>query len=376
MNRILVIFGTRPEAIKLAPVINALSEAYSIRVCNTGQHREMIHQALKALDIVPDSDLAIMAANQDLVDVSAKVLDGIKNEIRKFEPDMLLVQGDTTSAMAAALAGFYMRVTIGHIEARLRTASVAVPFPEELNRRLISQMASHHFAPTERARQNLLEEGVASEVITVTGNTVIDALLQNIDAARSQRFSPLLRKKMPFLSEDTKAAKKIILVTLHRRENFGAGVQDICDALSVIARKNPEVQIVFPIHRNPNVLQPVEKMLTGISNITLLEPLDYFQFIKLLDLSYLVLTDSGGVQEEAPSLGKPVLIMREETERSEGVDAGTAKIVGASAYSISSQTQALLENYAEYQKMAHCHSPYGDGRAATRILDTLRGSIK
>ena len=187
---------------------------------------------------------------------------------------------------------------------------------------------------------------------------------------------PLLRKKMPFLSEDTKAAKKIILVTLHRRENFGAGVQDICDALSVIARKNPEVQIVFPIHRNPNVLQPVEKMLTGISNITLLEPLDYFQFIKLLDLSYLVLTDSGGVQEEAPSLGKPVLIMREETERSEGVDAGTAKIVGASAYSISSQTQALLENYAEYQKMAHCHSPYGDGRAATRILDTLRGSIK
>jgi UDP-N-acetylglucosamine 2-epimerase (non-hydrolysing) len=314
-----------------------------------------------------------MIANQSLVDIGSKVLVGVKDEVERFKPDLMMVQGDTTSAMAAALAGFYLRVPVVHIEAGLRTSSVAAPFPEELNRRLISQMATHHFAPTYQARIHLEKEGVPSTAITVTGNTVVDSLLQNIERARSRSFSSALTKETPLLRDFGEHDNKILLVTLHRRENFGAGIGSICNALRAIAQRHTDVQIVFPVHRNPNVSQPVRQALEGIPNISLLEPLDYLGFLKLLDLSYLVLTDSGGVQEEAPSLGKPVLIMRDETERSEGIDAGTARLVGASADSIVTGVEALLQDKGQYQKMANCHNPYGDGSATNRILAALPG---
>ena len=371
MNKVLVVFGTRPEVIKLAPVIAAMRGAYTVRVCNTGQHREMSHQVMQTFNLVADRNLEIMISNQNLVDVSAKVLVGVKDEVEEFRPDLIMVQGDTTSAMAAALAGFYLCVPVVHVEAGLRTASVAAPFPEELNRRLISHMAKHHFAPTLQARACLEAEGIPTTAITVTGNTVVDVLFQNIERARSQSFSPLVIGEASFLADLDTSNDKVVLVTLHRRENFGTGIESICNALRVIAQRSPDIQIVFPVHRNPNVSEPVREAVEGVPNISLLTPLDYLAFLKLLDLSYLVLTDSGGVQEEAPSLGKPVLVMRDETERSEGIDAGTAKLVGTSSGSIVAGVEALLQDNEHYQNMANCHNPYGDGTAAERIVAAL-----
>ena len=359
--KILIIFGTRPEAIKMAPLVLRLRQSLEVKVCVTGQHREMLDQVLSLFQIVPDYDLNLMKPNQNLANLTAEVLNGVTQILQKRKFDWVLVQGDTTSTMAGAMAAFYQKVRVGHVEAGLRTYNLNSPFPEELNRQVTSKMAQLHFAPTAESKQNLLKEGFSENNISITGNTVIDALHWVLE------HSTPLDLALPIDLQQS----RMILVTGHRRENFGEGFQQICEALQTIALQQPDVQIVYPVHLNPNVLEPVNRILSNLPNIHLLEPLEYPQFVHLMNQSALILTDSGGVQEEAPSLGKPVLVMRDTTERPEGVQAGTVKLVGANQRTIVDETIRLLNDSEAYRKMAFAHNPYGDGTASNKIMDAL-----
>jgi UDP-N-acetylglucosamine 2-epimerase (non-hydrolysing) len=370
-KKILSIFGTRPEAIKMAPVIKELSrypEQFDSRVCVTAQHRQMLDQVLELFGIVPDYDLDIMKPGQDLTDVTCNVLQKLAPVLEEFLPDVVLVHGDTTTTMAASLAAYYLKITVGHVEAGLRTGNIYAPWPEEMNRRLAGTIATWHFAPTERAKKNLLREGVAAEAITVTGNTVIDALLEVVGRIRNDSdLQSRMEERFSYLDR----AKRLILVTGHRRENFGDGFENICRALRSIAEARDDVEILYPVHLNPNVQEPVRRVLGEVGRIHLIEPQDYLPFVYLMDRSYLIITDSGGVQEEAPSLGKPVLVMRETTERPEAVEAGTVRLVGARSENIVRVTAELLKDRAAYQKMTLTHNPYGDGHAAQRIREVV-----
>jgi UDP-N-acetylglucosamine 2-epimerase (non-hydrolysing) len=371
--KVLIVFGTRPEAIKMAPLVNVLEKSLDVIVCVTAQHREMLDQVLELFEIVPDYDLNIMKPGQDLFDVTSSVLLGMKRVLSEVQPDVVLVQGDTTTSMATSLAAFYLQIPVGHVEAGLRTHNIHSPFPEELNRQITGLVTDYHFAPTEQARQNLLAEQVPDEKIVVTGNTVVDALLSVVKKEREASFPDALTAQLPFLEQDE--TPKIILVTGHRRENFGQGFVEICHALSDLAEMHPEVEIIYPVHLNPNVREPVERILTGVKNIHLIEPQNYHPFVKLMDAAYLILTDSGGIQEEAPSLGKPVLVMRDTTERPEAVDAGTVKLIGTNREKIVETVNQLLTNKELYKTMAMAHNPYGDGRASERILQTFLDRI-
>jgi len=371
MVKILAVFGTRPEAIKMAPVIRALEGNFDVKICVTAQHRQMLDQVLELFQIIPDYDLDIMQPGQDLFDITSNVLLRMKTVLKTEKPDFVLVHGDTTTSMATAMAAFYLQIPVGHVEAGLRTYDVNSPFPEEFNRQVSSKIAMLHFAPTEIARQNLLEEKVPDSQIYVTGNTVIDALFSLVKRARASDFSNIILKKMTFLNQENKEKPRIILVTGHRRENFGLGFEGICCALRVIANENPNVQIIYPVHLNPNVKEPVNRILSNLSNVHLVEPMEYLSFIKLMDLSYLILTDSGGIQEEAPSLGKPVLVMRDTTERPEALEAGTVKLVGTNKNQIVKMVNRLLTDSAFYMQMSKAHNPYGDGKASGIICDIL-----
>ena len=370
MKKILITFGTRPEAIKMAPVVKALlnNPHFETRVCVTAQHRQMLDQVLELFAIRPDFDLNLMKPGQDLTDITSNVLIGMRDVLRQWRPDWVLVHGDTTTTFAAALAAYYEKVSVGHVEAGLRTGNIYSPWPEEMNRRLAGAITSLHFAPTERARENLLREGVAPGCIHVTGNTVIDALLDVI--ARVRRDTGLnrsLAELFPFLDP----GKRLTLVTGHRRENFGAGFERICHALRRLGERD-DVEILYPVHLNPNVQEPVRRLLSDNPRIHLIDPQDYLPFVYLMDRSYLIITDSGGVQEEAPSLGKPVLVMRDTTERPEAVDAGTVRLVGTDTEMIVSEASQLLDDHQAYERMALAHNPYGDGKACSRIAATLR----
>ena len=371
MVKILAVFGTRPEAIKMAPVIRALEGHFDVKICVTAQHRQMLDQVLNLFQIIPDYDLDIMQPGQDLFDITSDVLLRMKTVLKTEKPDFVLVHGDTTTSMATAMAAFYLQIPVGHVEAGLRTYDVNSPFPEEFNRQVSSRIVTLHFAPTEIARQNLLEEKVPDSQIYVTGNTVIDALFSLVKRARASDFSNIILKKMTFLNQENKEKPRIILVTGHRRENFGLGFEGICCALRVIANENPNVQIIYPVHLNPNVKEPVNRILSNLSNVHLVEPMEYLSFIKLMDLSYLILTDSGGIQEEAPSLGKPVLVMRDTTERPEALEAGTVKLVGTNKNQIVKMVNRLLTDSAFYMQMSKAHNPYGDGKASGIICDIL-----
>jgi UDP-N-acetylglucosamine 2-epimerase (non-hydrolysing) len=375
MKRVLTVFGTRPEAIKMAPLVHQLAESehHISKVCVTAQHREMLDQVLNLFEIVPDFDLNIMKPGQDLFDVTVNILQGIKTVIAEFKPDVILVHGDTSTTFSTALAAFYTQTKIGHVEAGLRTGDLSSPWPEEGNRKLTGALTNFHFAPTELSQQNLLKEGTPSASIFVTGNTVIDALLwvsKKLDA--DQDLNIELAKKFNFLDSD----KKLILVTGHRRESFGDGFERICVALADIASQRPDVQILYPMHLNPNVREPVNRLLSKLPNVFLIEPQDYLPFVYLMNRSYLIITDSGGVQEEAPSLGKPVLVMRATTERPEAVAAGTVKLVGTNTRQIVEQTLVLLNDLDVYKKMSQAHNPYGDGKACQRIVKQLIKELK
>jgi len=376
--KILIIFGTRPEAIKMAPVVKGFQAAapqIQAVVCVTAQHRQMLDQVLKLFGIVPEHDLNIMKPGQDLFDITGNILAGLKSVLAQEKPDLVLVHGDTTTTFAASLAADYAGVPVGHVEAGLRTGNKRAPFPEEINRKLTGAIADLHFAPTEAARANLLREGVDPATIFVTGNTVIDALL-----ATTQRLKdhPELKTGFDEQFKFLDAAKKLILVTGHRRENFGEGFQNICLALADIACSAPDIEVLYPVHLNPNVRQPVAEILASrhLSNVHLIDPVDYLPFVYLMNRAHLIITDSGGVQEEAPSLGKPVLVMRDTTERPEAVAAGTVKLVGTSRDAIVKECLNLLTNPADYQRMSQAHNPYGDGRATQRIVDTVLSSQK
>ncbi|MBT5875164.1 MAG: UDP-N-acetylglucosamine 2-epimerase (non-hydrolyzing) [Candidatus Latescibacteria bacterium] len=365
--KVLTIFGTRPEAIKMAPVIDALrkrSDAIDVRICVTAQHRELLDQVLEIFAIEPDYDLQIMQDNQTLSYVTANILTKLDSIIQNENPDWILTQGDTTSAMTGALAGFYHRVRVGHIEAGLRTGTPHSPFPEEINRRIADQVSDLHFAPTERTRDNLLREGFSSDSIYVTGNTVIDALLATVS-----RDEPAMLESISHLLP---VGKRLIVVTAHRRENFGEPFSDICHALRDLAREFvSSIQIVYPVHPNPHVRERAHEMLGAVENIILTEPLEYLPFAHLLNRADLIITDSGGIQEEAPSVGVPVLVLRESTERPEGVEAGTLKVIGTDRHRIVAETKRLLNDKKEYDRMAGAKNPYGDGHAGQRIVDIL-----
>lgn len=367
--RILLTFGTRPEAIKLAPLIKVLREqpAFEVKVCATGQHREMVDQVLNIFDIRPDFNLRTMNSGRSLTGLTCDLLTQVESVLLEFQPDWILVHGDTSTAMTASLASFYHKVKIGHVEAGLRTHRLDSPWPEEGNRQIISRLTDLHFAPTQSSKANLLRESVPEERIVVTGNTVVDALFLIRDRlASDQGLQSRLEEQFPFL--DT--SKKLILVTSHRRENFGEGLKNICRALSELSQ-NQQVQIVYPVHLNPNVSEPVQRMLSGQPNVFLIPPIDYLSFVYLMQRSYFLLTDSGGVQEEAPSLGKPVLLMRDTTERPEAVAANTVKLVGTDAMQIVQESRKLLDDSAAYEMMARSHNPYGDGQACQRISKEL-----
>jgi UDP-N-acetylglucosamine 2-epimerase (non-hydrolysing) len=375
MKKILLVFGTRPEAIKMAPLVKAFHEQnkdFETKVCVTAQHREMLDQVLSLFEIETDFDLNVMQPNQDLYAITSNILLGMKAVFQSFRPDFIFVHGDTTTTFAASLAAFYEKILVGHIEAGLRTGNLYSPWPEEANRKLTSQLTCYHFAPTEQSRDNLLKENVAPDKIIVTGNTVIDALLLmknklETDLGFREKVHDSIKQK----GFDPKAAE-FILVTGHRRENFGQGFIDICTALKTIALERPTINIVYPVHLNPNVRKPVNELLTGVKNVYLIEPLEYEAFIYLMSLSKLIITDSGGVQEEAPSLGKPVLVMRDTTERPEAVDAGTVKLVGTNTQRIISETNNLLDNKQAYEIMSKAHNPYGDGKACERIINFMK----
>lgn len=367
--KVLTVFGTRPEAIKMAPVVAALAAEESIdaRVCVTAQHREMLDQVLALFGIRPDFDLDLMKPGQDLTDITCGVLSGLRKVFADYRPDRVLVHGDTSTTMAASIAAFYHRVPVGHVEAGLRTGNLYAPWPEEANRKVTGVFADLHFAPTEGSRDNLLREGVDPASIRITGNTVIDALLDvahRLDVDEGLRSS--CAEQFPFLDD----ARRLVLVTGHRRENFGEGFERICRGLAEIARRD-DVQVVYPVHLNPNVRKPVNAILAGIDNVHLIEPLDYLPFVYLMKNASIIITDSGGVQEEAPSLGKPVLVMREVTERPEAVSAGTVRLIGTDTARMVKETRRLLDDPAEYERMSKAHNPYGDGKAAERIVKTL-----
>ena len=368
---ILVVFGTRPEAIKLAPVIKAItqkSEIFDLRVCVTAQHREMLDQVLALFNIIPDYDLDLMQSGQDLTDITVKVLSGLRDVLRELCPDYVIVHGDTTTTMAASLAAYYEKVKVVHIEAGLRTGNIYSPWPEEMNRKLTGAITHIHFAPTELSNKNLIGEGVSEDSIFITGNTVIDALYNVIEKIKQESaLSNELENHFDFLP----ANNRIVLITGHRRENFGEGFENICQALSQLSVNYPDVEFVYPVHLNPNVREPVNRLLNNMKNIHLIEPLDYLPFIHLMNKSYIILTDSGGVQEEAPSLGKPVLVMRDTTERPEAVEADTVKLVGTDKNMIIKSLSVLLDDQDEYNKMSLAHNPYGDGKASERIVSVL-----
>lgn len=375
--KVMMVFGTRPEAIKMAPLYHAIKtfpDSFDVLVCVTAQHREMLDQTLKDFEINPDVDLNLMKTGQDLFDVTCGVMLGMRDVIQKYKPDLLLVHGDTSTAFASAIACFYLGVSVGHIEAGLRTYNLTAPFPEEFNRQIVSKVTKWHFAPTALSKENLLKEGVKEDSIFVTGNTVIDSLfwtLKKIDNDKDQTnlVKNILNKYLNFNWEKD----KFILITGHRRENFGNSFLQICNALKELSIQYPYVHFVYPVHLNPNVQEPVNRILKGISNIHLTPPLDYKPFVFLLKHCYIVLTDSGGIQEEAPSLGKPVLVMRDVTERPEGVSAGTVTLVGANQKQIVSYVSKLLDDSASYLNMIRSHNPYGDGKACEKIISILRG---
>jgi len=369
-KKVLTIFGTRPEAIKMAPLVHALAtdERFEAKCCVTAQHREMLDQVLELFEIKPDYDLNLMKAGQTLNDITARILLELKPVLQEFKPDVVLVHGDTATTFAASLAAYYEQIDVGHVEAGLRTGNIYSPWPEEGNRKLTGALTKYHFAPTETSRENLLKENFDPENISVTGNTVIDALLmvkEKIDNDLNLNLN--LSQQFPFLDE----SKKLILVTGHRRESFGGGFERICDALAITAKAHPETQILYPMHLNPNVREPVNRILAGIDNIFLIEPQQYLPFIYLMGRANIILTDSGGIQEEAPSLGKPVLVMRDTTERPEAVDAGTVKLVGTEVDALVSNLNELLSNPDAYKAMSYAHNPYGDGKACERILNEL-----
>lgn len=368
--KVLTVFGTRPEAIKIAPVITALSNLPHIdsRVCVTAQHRQMLDQVLELFEIRPAYDLNIMKPGQDLTDITSNILLALRPILKEFKPDLLLVHGDTTTTMTSALAAYYEKITVGHVEAGLRTGNLYAPWPEEMNRAIVGRIAQLHFAPTASAQNNLLREGVDPKTIFVTGNTVIDALLETVHKIDTNlSLKSQMKARFSFIDLD----KKLIIVTGHRRENFGDGFERICQALKVLSAR-PDVQIVYPVHLNPSVQEPVMRILGSCNNVHLIEPLDYLPFVYLMSQSYLIITDSGGVQEEAPSLGKPVLVMRDTTERPEAVDAGTVKLVGTDMQKIIDEANDLLDSQSAYNAMARAMNPYGDGKAAQRIQNIIQ----
>ncbi len=369
-KKVLTVFGTRPEAIKMAPVVHALSadERFEAKVCVTAQHREMLDQVLSLFEIKPDYDLNIMKAGQTLNDITTRILLEIRPVLQEFKPDVVLVHGDTATTFAASLAAYYEQIAVGHVEAGLRTGNIYSPWPEEANRKLTGALTKYHFAPTETSKKNLIKESYAEDSIIVTGNTVIDALLMVKDKIEQNSvLQATLASQFSYLDE----TKKLILVTGHRRESFGGGFERICEALAITAKANSDVQILYPMHLNPNVREPVSRILGGIENIILIEPQEYLPFIYLMMRSYIILTDSGGIQEEAPSLGKPVLVMRDTTERPEAVAAGTVKLVGTNVDKIVAGLLVLLNDIDAYTEMSFAHNPYGDGLSCERILNTL-----
>jgi UDP-N-acetylglucosamine 2-epimerase (non-hydrolysing) len=369
-KRVLIVIGTRPEMIKTGPLVRAaaIEPRFDMRLCITAQHRELLDPLLDLFGIRVDYDLNIMRAGQDLYGVTTRILKGVGEVIRDCKPDCVIVHGDTTTTFASALAAFYEKVAVGHIEAGLRTGDLYAPWPEEANRKLVSGLTRYNFAPTNRARDNLLREGVPAEQVYVTGNTVIDTLFWVRDRiGADSALANSLVAEFPFLD----AEKRMILVTAHRRENFGEGFENICKGLLEIARARPDVQIVYPVHPNPNVQSPVHSHLDGQPNIALIDPVEYLPFVFLMQKSYLIITDSGGIQEEAPSLGKPVLVMRDATERPEAVEAGTVRLVGTKRRKIVEETLRLIDDRAAYEEMSQVHNPYGDGRATVRIVEVL-----
>ncbi|GGD36026.1 non-hydrolyzing UDP-N-acetylglucosamine 2-epimerase [Sinisalibacter lacisalsi] len=372
--RVLIVFGTRPEAIKMAPVVTGLAAdpRFDDQVCVTAQHREMLDQVTGLFGITPDYDLDVMRPGQDLYGLTSDILLGLREVLARSRPDFVLVHGDTATTLAATLAAFYARIPVGHVEAGLRTGNIHSPWPEEGNRRVAGSLAALHFAPTASSRASLLRENIPEERITVTGNTVIDALFKVLDLIRSDPATErALAGQFGFLAP----GRRVVLVTGHRRESFGGGFERICQALRQIAERRPDVDIVYPMHLNPNVREPVQRILGGAGNIHLIEPLDYLPFVWLMNRSHIIITDSGGIQEEAPALGKPVLLMRDTTERPEAVEVGTVRLVGTDTALIVNEALRLLSDRAAYDEMSCAHNPYGDGRATQRILDTLANSM-
>ena len=391
MKTIMLVFGTRPEAIKMAPLVKEFQKypaEFKTIVCVTGQHREMLDQVLRIFEIVPDYDLNIMRQGQDLYDVTARVLTGMRDVLKETNPDVVLVHGDTTTSTAAALAAFYQQIPVGHVEAGLRTHNIYSPWPEEMNRQITSRIATYHFAPTSLSKKNLLVESVQEEHIYVTGNTVIDALYMVVDKIKKDKeLDDELEKLLKQAGYDINrlvGGKKLVLITGHRRENFGDGFIHMCTAIKDLTRKYPDVDFVYPMHLNPNVRKPIQEVFTGLGSLSLgegwgesgnmffIEPLEYLSFVYLMEKSTIVLTDSGGIQEEAPGLGKPVLVMRDTTERPEALEAGTVKLVGTNYERIIREVSALIEEQSYYDRMSKAVNPYGDGNACKRIIETLR----
>lgn len=383
MKKIMLVFGTRPEAIKMAPLVKSFQAEngdFDTIVCVTGQHREMLDQVLSIFDIKPDYDLNIMKQGQDLYDVTARVLTGMRDVLKEAQPDVVLVHGDTTTSTASALAAFYQQIPVGHVEAGLRTHNIYSPWPEEMNRLITGRIASYHFSPTLLSKQNLLNEGVKDEVVIITGNTVIDALYMVVDKIKNDKnLNTELESVLQNAGYDVnrlKDGKKLVLITGHRRENFGGGFITMCTAIKDLQTKYPEVDFVYPMHLNPNVRKPIHEVfgedLSNLENMFFIEPLEYLSFVYLMERSNLVLTDSGGIQEEAPGLGKPVLVMRDTTERPEALDAGTVKLVGTNYNRIVTEVSNLLDDETYYEKMSKAVNPYGDGLACGRIVNTLK----
>jgi len=369
IKKVLLVFGTRPEAIKMAPLVLELKsrKELNVEVCVTAQHREMLDQVLDLFELKPDYDLNLMQPGQDLYDITTKALLGLKGVLETCKPDLVLVHGDTTTTFASSLAAFYQRIPVGHVEAGLRTGNIYSPWPEEMNRKLTGSLTKFHFAPTTKAQNNLFLENVDAADVFVTGNTVIDALVQ---VEKRIGTDKALNSKLSAQFDFLDPSKKLILVTGHRRESFGDGFENICQALSTLAQQ-PDVQVLYPMHLNPNVREPVNRILHNVENVFLIEPQEYLPFVYLMSRAYIILTDSGGVQEEAPSLGKPVLVMRDTTERPEAVDAGTVKLVGTDYDCIVNESMALLTDKQAYEKMSFAHNPYGDGKASQRIADII-----
>lgn len=372
MKKILIVFGTRPEAIKMAPLVKGFERyksEFETKVCITGQHREMLDQVLKIFDIQAHYDLNIMKPGQDLYDITSRVLTGMRDVLKDFKPDLVLVHGDTTTSTSTALAAFYQQIPVGHVEAGLRTGNIHAPWPEEMNRMLTRCLTEYHFSPTETSKQNLLKENVDEESIIVTGNTVIDALYMVVEKIKADKELQIeIESTIKQKGYALKKNKKFVLITGHRRENFGDGFINMCNAIKEIAIKYPDVDLLYPVHLNPNVQKPVYDILKGINNVFLCEPLEYLPFVYLMDKSYIILTDSGGIQEEAPSLGKPVLVMRDTTERPEAIDAGTVKLVGTDKYRIIDEVSRLINDIDYYLSISKAHNPYGDGNATERII--------